>query len=491
MSTVLVINSIKRNEWADRSFSRGDSVRERLNSYLRSFSDFPMVELVAPGSSGSVDGAVKRECEDSCSSLAEAFGEIFQGHERMVYFWSDTPFLDLSLTEKLLNHHEKYLSQYTFADGWPLGLTPEILERSAMEKLELLARGVETPLERDSLFTLIQKDINAFDLETLISPEDFRLLRLVLAADCKRNFLLLDRLDQSGLNGADSIAKGLGSHQELLRTLPAFFQFQITTKRLQVPTYLPCPDFTGGEEFLDYDSFQTMLDRAADFAGDGVISLSCWGEPAAHPRILDFMNLVLDKSGFRLLIETSGLGWDRESLLPLLKERGDRIDWIVEWDAQDRALYKALRGEGQAEAFAFIEFLGEHSRETLFVQTTRMAENEDYLEDLYQSWKERPGQLIIKKYDHYCGVLPPRKVTELAPWVRNACWHIKRDVTVLMDGTVLLCQEMLDKKEVLGNLLSQEMATIWEKGEAIYSAHLKGDYPPCCTKCDEYYTYNF
>ena len=108
---------------------------------------------------------------------------------------------------------------------------------------------------------------------------------------------------------------------------------------------------------------------------------------------------------------------------------------------------KPLRGEGQEKVLEFIEFLGKISPDNLYVQTTRMIENEDYLESLYQEWKEKPGQLIIKKYDHFCSCLPPRKVTELAPWVRNPCWHLKRDMTVLLDGTVLTCQERLDRKE--------------------------------------------
>ena len=119
------------------------------------------------------------------------------------------------------------MSQYTFSDGWPLGLTPEILENTAMEKLALLGREEAGVIKRDSLFTLIQKDINAFDLETIISPEDFRLLRLELAADGMRNFLLLDRLDKAGLNNGTSLAEGLLKHQDLFRTRPLlFFSFR-------------------------------------------------------------------------------------------------------------------------------------------------------------------------------------------------------------------------------------------------------------------------
>ncbi|MDC7221351.1 MAG: spiro-SPASM protein [Spirochaetales bacterium] len=491
MSTVLVINSIKRNEWANKAFSSGDGVNSRLENYLGSFPSLKTIELVAPGTAGCFPMAESLECPDNCASLVAAFKEIFTNHSRIIYFWSDTPFLDSALTNELIDHHHKYLSQYSFSDGWPLGLTPEILEKSALEKLDLLSRGVTDPIKRDSLFSLIQKDINAFDLETLIAPVDFRLLRLTLAADSKRNCLLLDRLDRAGLTSGASLAEKLLVNQDLLRTLPAFYQFQISSKRLQLPSYLPKPEFTDKDELLSREDFQTMIEKASRLSGDGVISLSYWGEPSTHPQIVELMEDVLKFEDFRLLIETSGLGWNKEVLRSLIEKEGDRIDWVVELDALDPALYKSLRGEGQVEVLDFINFLGEVCPDKLYVQTTRMAENEDYLEALYQAWKEKPGQLIIKKYDHFCGTLPPRKVTELAPWDRNPCWHIKRDFSVLLDGTVLSCPERLDRENPMGNLLKEEIEPVWERGNELYGNHLKGNYPSYCTKCDEYYTYNF
>ena len=491
MPTVLVINSIKQNEWARRKLSAGSSSLERLAGYLDSFEGIPSVELVLPGKKASLDNAAAMETEDSRASLVGAFSKIFTGYDRIIYFWSDTPFLDKGLTDELLKHHDRYMSQYTFADGWPLGLTPEILEKSAMEKLEILGRGDSSPLERDSLFALIQKDINAFDLETLISPEDFRLLRLELAADSRRNFLLLDRLDKAGLNNGNTIVEGLNKKQELLRTLPAFFQFQITGKRAQIPFYLPEPDFNLNDEFVRREDLNLMLDKASRFVRDGVVSLSYWGEPSLHPDVYHLMEDVLSHEGFRLLMETSGLGWNREPLKPLLEKYSERIDWIVELDALDPSLYGKMRGEGQDEVLAFIDFLGEEVPDNLYVQTVRIKENEDYLEALYQAWKDRPGKLLIKKYDHFCKRLPPRKITELSPWERNPCWHLKRDMNILLDGTVLLCQERLDKKETLGNLLTGEISDIWERGCPVYGDHLRGDFPSFCAECDEYYTYNF
>ncbi len=490
MSTCYVVNAIKANTWADEPFSDGTTSRERTARFAGSLSDGPLIELIPPGGRGALKGATPMECGDTVEELVTRLEEAFSLAERIVYVWADTPFLDPELTRDLLAHHHLYMSQYTFSDGWPIGLAPEILENRIMEKLSLLARGDRSPLKRDSLFTLIQKDINAFDLETIISPKDFRLLRLTLAGDSKRNHLLLNRFIEAGLTTGKALAEGLDQSQNLLRTLPAFYQLQITNRRLQKPSYLPVPPFTDGDGEMGQEDFSLLLNKISRLSRDGVISLSLWGEPSLHSRIYEMMAEVLTHD-FRLLVETSGRGWEREKLLPLLEREGSRIDWIVELDALDPALYRALRGEGQEEALDFIAFLGENCGENLYVQTTRMGENEDHLESLYQTWKGKPGKLIIKKYDHFCGRLPSRKVTELAPLDRNPCWHIKRDMAVLLDGTVLFCQEALDGEKSPGNLIKEEPETIWSRGEALYLDHLDGKILSPCSECDEYYTYNF
>jgi spiro-SPASM protein len=120
-----------------------------------------------------------------------------------------------------------------------------------------------------------------------------------------------------------------------------------------------------------------------------------------------------------------------------------------------------------------------------------MHENEDDLEHFFRHWKETLGNVIIQKYDDFCGRLPERKVTDLSPVKRIPCWHIKRDVTVMLDGRVLLCREDTAAEHILGNIFQEKLEAIWGRGEDYYRRHLSSSYPNICTKCDEYYTFNF
>ncbi|HEB11250.1 MAG TPA: spiro-SPASM protein, partial [Spirochaetales bacterium] len=74
---------------------------------------------------------------------------------------------------------------------------------------------------------------------------------------------------------------------------------------------------------------------------------------------------------------------------------------------------------------------------------------------------------------------------------RFPCWHIKRDVNILLDGSVPLCREDISAGHILGNVLKPGLAEVWENGKVFYLEQLKGEYTDICQKCDEYYTYNF
>ncbi len=120
-----------------------------------------------------------------------------------------------------------------------------------------------------------------------------------------------------------------------------------------------------------------------------------------------------------------------------------------------------------------------------------MKENEEDLEIFYKSWKTKTENIIIQKYDSFSAFLPDRKVADLSPVRRFPCWHLKRDMAVLLDGTVPLCREDVRVEHTLGNAFTEDLAKIWGRGESVYQQHIAEKYPSLCARCDEYYTYNF
>jgi spiro-SPASM protein len=431
-------------------------------------------------------------------TVGDLLGEmslLAEGHEDLLYFYADCPFLDLGIAAKMHSNHRRYWADYTFADGYPYGLTPEILTRETVARLRGIADASPEPPTRDTLFSLIRTDINSFDIETEISPIDMRLLRLSLSADTERNFLLLSRVVSRGGRDAASICTLLDEGKELHRTLPAFFPVQIAERCPHACSYCPYPVFAGNVEtrtgLMPLSSFSGLVKKIAAFSGDATIDISLWGEPAFHPQVFDLIGAALTEPGIDLVIETSGIGWERGIFTRIRDTFPRQPTWIVSMDASNEETYRTLRGQGFAEAErTAAELLGIFPSRT-WVQAVRMTENEDDLEVFFKTWKARTEHVIVQKYDSFGGLLPDRKVADLSPLKRFPCWHLKRDMAILIDGTVPLCKEDVRVQTRLGNALDEDLSVIWDRARELHAAHVAGSFPGICAGCDEYYTFNF
>jgi spiro-SPASM protein len=460
-------------------------------------------------------------------ALLEALAGAGEGFDLTYYAWADSPFPDPALAAALAERHLKYAAEYSYADGWPYGFSPELLSPGTAGILAKIAGDDKSPVERDSLFAVLQKDINAFDIETEISPADLRSHRLNLSADSKRNLLLLTRFFAAagGIPAAAAAEGIIAGKPEILRTLPAFYPVQVAGGCPQSCAICPWPDLGAGRpvternDFLDPAEFEALLDRITAFSGDGVIDISLWGETALHPQKMALIRAVLSRPELALVIETCGLGWKEEELeaaASLAAAASGRaslrpaglppLSWIVSLDTADPRRYRELRGPGFAEAAGNAKKLLGLFPKDAYVQAVRTAGAEDDIEKFYRFWKEAApsgaGNIIIQKYDDFCGARQRMQASDLSPVERQPCWHLMRDLPVLLDGTVPRCREDLSvfhgaKDKILGNVFSESLDTIWSQGEKFYvqqcalAGSKEPEYRDSCAGCDEYYTYNF
>ena len=456
----------------------------------------PEIGSLVPGAAG----RLRRE-KWTIDAILEAVATAGEGMDSVVFLWADQPFLDLGLAGRMLESYRRYRAEYCFADGYPIGLAVEILSPRIIPALRSLCASLPPEPERDSLFAVIQKDINSFDIETEISPLDLRDLRLTLACDSKRDLLLVERLVEAGVRDEASALKIIPTRLDLLRSLPAFIQVQISGGCPQSCQLCPYPRF-GGEiltrrDFMEKSRFESLLDQVEELSGDAVIDLSLWGEPSRHPQIGELIDAALGHPEFSLIVETAGLGWDRELVKSLAVRHPERLTWIVSLDAWSPELYSQLRGPGYEEATSFAELLIGLFPRSAYVQCVRARENEAELEAFWRGWKQKTENVIVQKYSAFAGFLPARRVSDLSPLVRRPCWHLKRDLSILLDGTAPLCRECVRGEVILGNAFDDGgLRAIWKAGEAFHAAHVEASlhpgsaYPGPCAICDEYYTYN-
>jgi spiro-SPASM protein len=478
MKTLCVILSYQPVADPDRLLA-GRTVAEWLNQTL---------DQALPGVPRRELGPFERP-RDLTAALAAAG----QGVDELVLVADDAPFLRVDLVAALTSLHREYRADYTFADGFPAGLAPEVLRPGILDVLSGWAAEKQGPVDRDTLFQLLSVDINRFDVETHLSPVDLRGRRLSLTADSRRNRLLLDRYAGDTTLELRAFLDRIEATGDRARTLPATLHVQITDGVLQIPQWSPlrqfAPQALTTRGFLDRERWNRLLDEAVSWAGDLTVLPSFWGEPSLHPEIVGLLTDALAKPGVKLCVETSGLGWANVDLTPVAGAAG--LEWIIELDSDVPATYAALRGEGWAEAQGFTRRLVELSPGHVWPQTVRMGVNEPEMEAFHKRWKAEAGRVIIQKHNDFGGRLPRAKPSDLSPWKRHACWHLARDLAVFLDGTVVVCRDDFNRTQPLGNVWTDGFPAVWGRGVPLFARHLSNDWPEVCRNCDEWYTFHF
>ena len=424
------------------------------------------------------------------------------GPECLFLAWGDCPLIDSKLTVRLWELHYRYNAQYTFADGYPEGLAPQLIAAGLPRELHPLVARRASGLLRDSFFEILREDINAFDVETHLSPRDLRMHRVALNCATRRNRNITRTLFNAGGVDARTMCDVIPERLDLLRDLPIYFPVQISNHCPQACSYCPFPQQYGdprlGNNHMDCNLFRQLCEKIVRFAGDAVIGVSLWGEPASHPRAGDIIEAALTAAepdspdSIRVLVETAGIGWKEgipESLLD--KGRSGQLMWIVSLDSAEPEMYRKLRGEGLEEAEAFARRLIALYKGNCWVQAVRMNENEEHLQGFRDKWVAEGAGVIIQKYNSYASILPERQPSDLSPIIRHPCWHLKRDMPILIDGSVPICREDLSRRELLGNAFTDKLEDIWEAGNPLHLDHVQGKFNGPCAKCDEYYTFNF
>ena len=444
-----------------------------------------------------------------------------------VYAWGDCPFLDEALTREVTAAHIKYLSEYTFADGYPYGFAPEVLARGALAILASLAEGVQKeagdePVTKTSIFSVMKGDVNSFEVETVIAPKDWRQLRLDFSCSTKATFLACCRLYQAAMERKIPLtAVALTTYAEkaapVQQTVPAYYSVQIAGGCTTSCKYCPYPKAVAakygadGVRNMSLDSFKTLLPQMVSLSDTAVVGLSAWGEALLHPQFCAFVEAVLSYQSLSVLIETDGtlvtpalaaaVARTTQNALP--RTNGQQaVTWIVSLDAQTQALYDSIHAakDDGLEKSSFsratdaVELLESFFPGEVYPQFLRVNENECELESFYRYWHDKThpskGRLIIQKYDSFCGLLSDEKPADLSPLERNPCWHVKRDMVILADGGVPFCREALLDAQA-GNVFNEGIEAVWSKFGPVVAQQIDKNYNDRCKACDEYYTFNF
>jgi spiro-SPASM protein len=425
------------------------------------------------------------------SAFFDTLIALCSGYSTIIWLYGDEELVDSELCLTMLANHIQYYADYSFAEGYPAGLTAQIIKCSALPMLHRLATEQPLAFVKNFWFELIKRDINNFDIETEISPIDLRAERLVLDSSSKNNCLITSQiLNVSPSAKITDICKAIEGHPELLWGYPVYYQFQITSENRAEVSYQPKLPFNG-ERFMNIEAFCATLQKISQFSGQAVIGLGYLGEVSCHPQLSLFIEAVGQYADFKLCIETSGVGWNDLDWQTLLGFDKERLSLIIMLDSLDEELYRKVRGYGFSEAKSFSERALSQLKEVSYIQTMRLSLLEKELESFYRHFTQQKAHLIIQKYNNYCGALPDNLVMDISPLKRHLCWALKRDMVIRTDGAVYLCRQDVGNSCSLGNIFRDKLPAIWQSADSERKAQLAGHYGGICENCDEYYLFSF
>lgn len=452
------------------------------------YSTEPGVDIPAPwefrtGSALDESGliALVREYADSESA------ELIVAHY-------DQPFLNCELAIRTIDRHREFNAEFTFSDGYPKGLGVEVISGRAVTHLSTLAKDGAT-LERPPVFEIVMRDINRLDVETVLSKHDNRLLRLSLSVSELPDLVLCERLTPNAPESIDEWELHVQRTRPDHRTRPRYVSIQVLEQEVQRLSYSPYPlvrrDVTEQGAVMELQDFQNIVEKLRGFSPHAWVHLSLWGEVALHPQVMELVEAVLSEPSMRLLLETSGIGWQPDARKQLFSCSDRRLALVLGLDSNDPEIYRAVRGPGFEEAQAFAHEAVEALGSRAYVQAVRSEQTEPALDAFYREWKEVTDQIVIQKYDHFSGRIPQIRIGDIRPLDRFPCWHLQRDLAIQVDGTVVLCKEDFRSEQALGNAITGSLESAWEAGQARHRDHVNGIYDGICQECDEYYTFSF
>ena len=429
-------------------------------------------------------------------TAAHVLGQIHRAlkdYTEFIYLYIDTPLLDLQIARKMLELHRDEIAEYTYGEGFPVGVAPEVLNVDLLPKLLSLLDGEGMEVERGSIFKILQKQINSFDIETYFSPRDMALRRIELTLSPGRNRVITERvIEKEGIDCSfERFCELVEKEPVILRSLPSYVEVEITNRVNHVCPYMPHEHLKRKEGEIGFEQYREILDKLVSFSDDLYLSFSYLGEPLLHGEIRGFVEYTLKYPGIKLIIESDGHLFTPDVSDWAANLGGENLHFIFDVDAVQADTYRTIHNGDLHRVERNIRYLLSKQSAHVYVQMVRMDGNEQEMLQFYDQWEKDGAQVIIQKYNTYLGLLPARSSSDLKPLDRQPCWHLMRDLVIFHDGTVPRCKQDINAEFVLGNLCKDTVEAVWEANTRFYLEHCSGTYDRHCAVCDEYYTFNF
>ena len=422
--------------------------------------------------------------------------KLLENAENLLLFYGIYPLLDKGLTEKIFKIHAKYNADYSYGENLPPGISPVILSQSLFKApgFDSVPESLDKPLSK-----FVESNINKFHVEVHYEEPDLRMLRLDFSCATPRSLHetgeILSHIDANNIY--QSISKSIHTNPKLVFNHPTYIELEITTSSDQITAYSPRRVIDLEEAELSLSEIDKINEYVSSTFSDTSVCLGGLGEPLQHSNVTEVINKFLQNKDLNLLLlETNGAQLD--SVLDSIDYSNfSKMRIIVMINSLEK--YERLHGKNSLTAVrenlkklqTKLTSINEEFLKHVYIQTLKVVDNETEIDTLYDLADSHGFSFLLQKYNRYIDLLPEKRVSDMTPLKRSSCWHLRRDLYIMADGSVAFCKQDIQKTHSKGNIKHEDITEIFSKQEEHFVDNFNKRYSYMnCAQCDEYFTFN-
>lgn len=376
-------------------------------------------------------------------------------------------------TKEILNFLRNRQYDISFAEHMPEGLIPSVIAGGFAEDfLYFLDEKIsfDAPLKE-----LVNWEYKGIDVGIYLSSSRIAMERIDFLPVEKNSILYLNELSYDLNFTLEKAETFVRENRAQIHRVPHYIAVELCPKTdtFHTADFSDKPDMT-------LQLFTKIIQELDLWAPEAVLSLGVWGEPFAHPLFEDLFQQLNNNPERRIIVESRTLILDKNLSSLVLSRPNTELIF-------DLSPKPTLPSEEELNQF----FSGLPNPEKIWVRLIRAHESEDLIPQFLKTWKHFMPRIIITKADSFGD--PSVKTVDLSPIKRHACYALSRDITILSDGTVMLCRQNSDLSCSPGIISEESLESLWKKNLSQYFSQHQGQFSTCqqCDGCDDWWIFNF
>jgi radical SAM protein with 4Fe4S-binding SPASM domain len=240
--------------------------------------------------------------------------------------------------------------------------------------------------------------------------------------------------------------------------------------------------------------FKKIVDNVVKSYNIKKITITGFGEPLIDPTLVNKIKYVNKKyENIKVDLYTNASMMTRKISNKLLDLKIDRITFSVNGTKQNYANIVGLDYEKtQNNILYFLDRKKKVGSPTLTnISLMILKENEDAIEEFMEFWRPKTDSVRAYPPSDWAGAL--KNIIQKTPFKTNKRWPCSilwNNITVDVEGNVVMCCRDYESRAVFGNILKQDIKEIRssKKFQELLKNHLNFNFSmPICNDCDNSY----